>query len=295
MVVRAVVALGFVCVAGPAMAACLTVPAPSSLVTSLYGWRFHPVMQTWRMHRGVDLRAEMGTTLVAAQSGVAQLASSASGGNELRIVGSDGTVTRYLHLTRVLVDPGASVAAGQQVAISGNSGHASAAPHLHLEVYPARLGSHADPEPMLCPAPGRKGGADQVDGFPIMACRPEPGSSCSPSAVPGGNLPAAGGSAIGGPLPEQFDDMSTSEILTSEVMKRFASPDWYAQLQSRTTVPLIAEYLHMMALEARIALEKGRVRERVEGLLAARLARANRAQMSVRLARQRDATVRGGN
>lgn len=291
---RTITALSLVLAGPPAVAACLTVPAPSSLVTSLYGWRFHPVMQTWRMHRGVDLRAEMGTTLVAAHGGVAQIASSAGGGNELRIIGQDGTVTRYLHLTRAIVEPGATIKAGQEVAISGNSGHASAAPHLHLEVYPGGLGTHVNPEPMLCPSPARKAGAEQVEGFPIMACRPEAGASCKPSAVSPSVPPIAGAGAIGGPVPQEFDDMSTAEILSSEVMKRFANPDWYVQLQSRTVIPLLAEYLHMLALEGALALERSRVRERIESLLAVRLARSSKREISARLERQHDVTVKAG-
>lgn len=298
-------------------AACLQVPAPSGVVTSLYGWRFHPVLKKWRLHRGVDLRADMMTPLVATHNGTAQVAFSPSGGNELRIVGSDGTVARYLHLTRVTVDPGASVSAGQQVALSGNTGHASAAPHLHFEVYPRGAKGDINPEPLLCPSPSRKPGAERVNGFPIMACKPEEGASCSPGST---ELPPVGGVATtgGGPATpnptvpatataatasvpatpgqksEQFDDMSTNEIFTSEVSKRFGNPDWYARLQERTAVPLMAEYLHMLALEAAIELEKRSAKTRMEALLAARLARANRQEIGARLARQREATAKAG-
>lgn len=287
-------------------AACLTIPAPSGVVTSLYGWRYHPVLNMWRLHRGVDLRADMMSPLVATHNGVAQVTFSASGGNELRIVGSDGTVARYMHLARVTIEPGTSVSAGQQVALSGNTGHASAAPHLHFEVYPNGAKGDVNPEPLLCPSPSRKAGADQVNGFPIMACKPEEGGACSPGsggAVAGGigGVVIGGGSGSGsasqsspGPKPEQFDDMSTNEIFTSEVMKRFGNPDWYARLQERTAVPLIAEYIHMLALEATIALEKQSAMTRVDVLLAARLARMNKREMDVRLDRQREATAKAG-
>lgn len=281
-------------------AACLTIPAPSGVVTSLYGWRFHPVMNMWRLHRGVDLRAEMMSPLVATHNGVAQVTFSPSGGNELRIVGSDGTVARYLHLTRVTIEPGTSVSAGQQVALSGNTGHASAAPHLHFEVYPNGAKGDVNPEPLLCPSPSRKAGADQVNGFPIMACKPDEGGTCSPGS--GGAVVIGGGSGYGaastpspGPKPDQFDDMSTNEIFTSEVMKRFGNPDWYARLQERTSVPLIAEYIHMRALEAAIALEKYSAMTRVDALLAARLARVNKQEMDARLDRQREATAKAGS
>lgn len=278
--------------------ACLQVPAPSGVVTSLYGWRFHPVLKMWRLHRGVDLRADMMTPLVAATNGTVQVAFSPSGGNELRILGTDGTVVRYLHLTRVNVDPGASVSSGQQIALSGNTGHASAAPHLHLEVYPKGGNGDINPEPLLCPSPSRKAGADQVNGFPIMACKPGDSGSCSPSS--GTGLAAVGGgSGTGAAAPaqklEQFDDMSTNEIFTSEVTKRFGNPDWYARLQERTAVPLVAEYLHMMALEAEIELEKHNARTRMEQLMAARLSRSSKNEITARLSRQREATAKAGN
>lgn len=290
-------------------AACLKVPAPSGVVTSLYGWRFHPVMKMWRLHRGVDLRADVMTPLVATHNGVAQVSFSPSGGNELRIVGSDGTVARYLHLTRATIEPGTTVSAGQQVALSGNTGHASAAPHLHFEVYPAGGKGDVNPEPLLCPAPSRKPGADQVNGFPIMACKPDEGAACSPGSGgstagnSGGGVVVGGGSGAGSgaaspptpaPAPQQFDDMSTNEIFTSEVMKRFGNPDWYARLQERTAVPLMAEYVHMLALEAAMALEKSSARTRIETLLAAKLARANKREMDARLDRQREATAKAG-
>lgn len=291
-------------------ATCLKVPAPSALVTSLYGWRFHPVLKMWRLHRGVDLRAAMSTPLVASNDGVVQVSFSPSGGNELRIVGSDGTVARYLHLTKVTVDPGTKVSAGEEVALSGNTGHASASPHLHFEVYPSGGKGDVNPEPLLCPAPSRKAGADQVNGFPILACRPEDGTSCSPGTG-GGGIPSGGGTGggtggvvVGGgtnstpppaPKPSQFDDMSTNEIFVSEVMKRFANPNWYVQLQERTTVPLLAEYVHMRALENSIELEKVNVRTRIEALLAAKLARANKREIDARLDRQRQAVAKAGS
>lgn len=288
-------------------AACLKVPAPSGVVTSLYGWRFHPVMKMWRLHRGVDLRAEVMTPLVATHNGVVQVSFSPSGGNELRIVGSDGTVSRYLHLTRATVEPGTTVSAGQQVAMSGNTGHASAAPHLHFEVYPSGGKGDVNPEPLLCPAPSRKPGADQVNGFPIMACKPEEGGTCTPGSGgstggSGGGVVVGGGPGTGGgasaptpgPMPQQFDDMSTNEVFTSEVMKRFGNPDWYARLQERTAVPLVAEYVHMLALEAAMALEKNSARTRVEALLAVKLARSNKREMEARLDRQREATAKAG-
>ena len=292
-------ALAILAAAGDA-AACLTVPAPSKLVTSIYGWRFHPVFKTWRLHRGVDLRAQMSTSLVASHGGIVQLASSASGGNELRIVGDDGTVSRYLHLTRATVDSGARVSAGQAVAVSGNTGHASAAPHLHFEVYPRGAKSDINPEPMFCGGVARKADAGTVAGFPVQACNPD-GGQCSGSGE-GTISPIADAGAIGAGQPgapvvktEQFDDMSTAEIFATEVSKRFGNPDWYREQGERGTVPLLIEYLHMLALEQYLGYHKMQVKDRVETLLATRLARYNKREIGVRLQRQRQTAAKAGS
>jgi len=300
-------------VAAPDAMACLTIPSPSNTITSLYGWRYHPVFKRWRLHRGADFRASMSTPLVAAQPGVIQVSSSSSGGNELRIIGDDGTVTRYLHLTRATVDPGTRVSAGQQIAMSGNTGHASAAPHLHFEVY-KKGGSDVNPEPLMCGGISRKAGADMVDGFPIKACNPD-GGKCDGS----GSLPPATGApsapdspstpsspstgtpstsaptdqpAPPGPKVEQFDDMSTAEIFATEVSKRFSNPDWYKDQAERSTVPLLVEYLHMKALEQYIDFHRQQVRERIEALIAVKLARRNRQDMETRLDRQREVAAK---
>lgn len=298
---RVFVALAFLFVCTSALGQCLTVPAPSGVVTSVYGWRFHPVFKYWRPHRGVDLRASLDTPLVAAESGVVQVASSHSGGNEIRIIGSNGVVTRYLHLTRSLVRPGTTVSAGQPIALSGDSGDASAAPHLHFEVYDSD-GHVENPEPLLCPTPSRKPGADMSDGFPVSACNPKGGQCTSGgnavASDPGtGVTPPAGGYQGSEPPPpgpdiSQFDDMSTNEILSSEVVKRFGNPDWYRQEAERGTVPLLAEQAQMWALRAYIRYLNHESFDRIEALLAANLARANRQDIQVRLARQRKAAAK---
>lgn len=291
-----------------ASADCLTVPAPSGLVTSVYGWRFHPVYKYWRPHRGVDLRAGVGTQLVATHSGVVQVSNSASGGNEIRIVGDNGWVTRYLHLTRPLVAPGTKVSPGQAVALSGNTGHASAAPHLHLELYGSE-GKDLNPEPLMCPSPSRKPGADVSNGFPVSACNPK-GGSCSSASVP----PANGGGPVAGegqtppatgyqgtepasPAPSisQFDDMSVHEILSSEVIKRHGNPDWYRLESERGSIALLTEQAQMRALRLYMRYLNKESRDRIEAMLAAKVQRGVRSDAAERLARQREVAGKAAN
>ncbi|KVR89470.1 hypothetical protein WK28_23965 [Burkholderia vietnamiensis] len=324
---RLMMALAISCSAAGAQAECMKMPAPSNLITSVFGWRFHPVYKRWRLHQGVDFRASSGTSLVAANSGVVQVAHSSSGGNEVRIIGDDGVVTRYLHLTKSEVSPGTRVSAGQEIALSGGTGEASAAPHLHFEVHPGGGKQVVNPESMLCQQVPHKSGADVSDGFPVQACDPN-GGQCSSGATAGGSSTPSSGSAgstggsgtsgsagnggngqsgqgssstsqnAGAPVPtppvSQFDDMSVNEIIESEVMKRFANPDWYTQTASRGSIPLLQDFLHMLALDTYLGNQKALMRGRMEALLAAKLARENRLDMATRLARQREAAAKAG-
>lgn len=105
-------------------------PARGKL-TSGYGWRWG------RMHKGVDIAAPIGTPIMAAAPGVVVKAGWSSGGygNLVDIQHKDGTLTRYAHNKRLLVQAGEVVQQGQQISEMGNSGF-STGPHLHFEVRP---------------------------------------------------------------------------------------------------------------------------------------------------------------
>lgn len=105
-------------------------PARGKL-TSGYGWRWG------RMHKGVDIAAPIGTPIMAAAPGVVVKAGWSSGGygNMVDIQHKDGTLTRYAHNKRLLVQAGEVVQQGQQISEMGNSGF-STGPHLHFEVHP---------------------------------------------------------------------------------------------------------------------------------------------------------------
>lgn len=292
-----------------AQAECLTTPSPSGVVTSIYGWRFHPKYRRWRPHRGVDMRASLQTQLVATHAGIVQLSHSSGGGNEIRIIGNNGLTTRYLHLTRALVKPGTTVSAGQAVALSGNTGHASTAPHLHLELY-GRSGKDENPEPLLCPRPSRKGGADESNGFPVTACNPT-GGHCEKGSLP---PPRGGGTAPGGPggggepppgdgfegdepMPPsprmgEWDDMSLRELIGTEVARRHSNPDWRRELAQRKGRPLILELVEMMGLRAVARYQVFESKERIEAMLAARMLRRQKRDMEARLQRQREAAAK---
>ncbi|HEY9815953.1 MAG TPA: peptidoglycan DD-metalloendopeptidase family protein [Candidatus Obscuribacterales bacterium] len=99
-------------------------------LTSGYGWRWG------RMHRGIDIAAPVGTPIVAAAPGVVEFSGWNSGGygNMVEIRHADGSMTRYAHNNRNLVQSGQSVEQGQQIAEMGSTGY-STGPHVHFEVH----------------------------------------------------------------------------------------------------------------------------------------------------------------
>ncbi len=98
------------------------------ILTSSYGWRWG------RMHEGIDLAVANGTPVVSAAAGTVIVAGWMGGYGNLVVVDHGGGVaTAYGHNTSVTVGVGQSVAQGQLIAYSGNTGH-STGPHVHFEV-----------------------------------------------------------------------------------------------------------------------------------------------------------------
>nr|WP_297280308.1 peptidoglycan DD-metalloendopeptidase family protein [uncultured Butyricicoccus sp.] len=114
----------------------LTWPCPSySRISSPYGYRTHPISGTRKFHKGVDIAASSGNTVLAAASGtVVKSYFSSSYGNYIVVSHGGGMMTGYAHLNRRMVSAGQSVAAGQQIGTVGSTGN-STGPHLHFEVY----------------------------------------------------------------------------------------------------------------------------------------------------------------
>ncbi len=85
-------------------------------------------------HAGIDVAAPIGTPVLAAGAGVVvETGDYFFNGNSVYIDHGQGVVTLYCHLDRVGVQPGESVAAGQRIGHSGNTGR-STGPHLHWTV-----------------------------------------------------------------------------------------------------------------------------------------------------------------
>jgi murein DD-endopeptidase MepM/ murein hydrolase activator NlpD len=111
-------------------------PVDGARISSGFGMRFHPVLGYSRMHKGIDFAVPVGTPVMAAGSGIVQIAGHLGGyGNYLRINHQNGYGTAYGHLSRLApgIRPGSHVRQGQIVAYSGNTGM-STGPHLHYEI-----------------------------------------------------------------------------------------------------------------------------------------------------------------
>ncbi len=192
---------------------------------------------------------------------------------------------------------------------------------------------HVNPEPLLCKKVKHKAGADSSDQKPIYdpgngICdgnpkKPPPNAatdvaqklfgakSASLIAMRASNfltmltLPLAklmsstssGSNTVASTAPtiEQFDDVSIIEVISTEVLKRFANPVWYEEQAERGIVPLLTEYVHMKALENFLNRYKQQLQERIENLLAIRLARQNRRDIEELLLEQRRSAAYAAN
>ncbi len=127
-------------------APCDARPVPGA-ISSGYGNRYHPVLHYNRMHTGADMRGGSGTPILACRSGVVVIAGSQGGyGNTVVIDHGGGMGTLYAHQSRLAVDEGDTVTAGQTIGYVGSTGM-STGPHLHFEV---RLsGNPVDPSSYL--------------------------------------------------------------------------------------------------------------------------------------------------
>ncbi len=111
----------------------LASPMAFSRITSGFAMRFHPILQRWRAHNGVDYGAPTGTPARSVGEGVVDFAGWQNGYGNIVIVKHGGnTSTVYAHLSRTLVRKGQRIEQGQQIGLVGATGWATG-PHLHFE------------------------------------------------------------------------------------------------------------------------------------------------------------------
>jgi murein DD-endopeptidase MepM/ murein hydrolase activator NlpD len=101
-----------------------------------FGYRIDPIKNVRKLHKGIDIPAPKGTTIIAAESGTVLIASQVSGyGNTVVIDHGGGLWTWYGHIRNggIKVSEGQTVKRGQKIAEVGSTGD-STGNHLHFEV-----------------------------------------------------------------------------------------------------------------------------------------------------------------
>ena len=117
----------------PDLTVLTTSPVPDHQ-SSGFGWRMHPILRYNKFHAGTDFKADRGTPVLAAGTGVVAFAGVRSGYGKLVMIDHGGGVlTRYAHLSTIDVKVGATIAAAVRLGRVGSTGRATG-PHLHFEV-----------------------------------------------------------------------------------------------------------------------------------------------------------------
>ena len=103
-------------------------PTPSTKITSPFGPRWR------RMHNGLDLKVNIGDTIVAAFDGKVRIVKYERRGYGKYVVirHDSGLETVYGHLSKQLVEENQLVKAGEVIGLGGNTGRSTGS-HLHFE------------------------------------------------------------------------------------------------------------------------------------------------------------------
>jgi murein DD-endopeptidase MepM/ murein hydrolase activator NlpD len=112
----------------------MQMPVNGEITSRFSRSRFHPILEVFRAHLGVDLAAPAGTRIRAPAAGtVVSVGRQLGFGLIIEMAHSGGIATRYAHCRSALVQAGDTVSMGQAIGVVGESGLATA-PHLHFEV-----------------------------------------------------------------------------------------------------------------------------------------------------------------
>ncbi len=110
--------------------------------TSLYGMRFHPIDKVNKMHWGLDFAEDKGTPIRSIQDGIAGVVYDHPGWGNYVDVENDTYLSKYAHMSEVLIKNGQKIKKGDIIGLVGNTGK-SKGNHLHLEL--SIKGERVDP------------------------------------------------------------------------------------------------------------------------------------------------------
>ncbi len=104
--------------------------------TDLLGEPYDPSCPTLHFHTGIDIGANYGTPIAAADAGIVSYVNWGWGGgygNYVLITHGNGYATLYAHLSAIYVSVDQAVQRGQPIGAEGSTGY-STGPHLHFEI-----------------------------------------------------------------------------------------------------------------------------------------------------------------
>lgn len=112
----------------------LTAPVPGCVLSPFGVKRLHNGKPTGEIHSGIDQRSPAGRPVHAVAGGIVKIAEPfAVLGGTVAIDHGQGLETMYLHMSKLLVEPGAHVKKGEVIGYVGATGRANG-PHLHWVV-----------------------------------------------------------------------------------------------------------------------------------------------------------------
>jgi murein DD-endopeptidase MepM/ murein hydrolase activator NlpD len=122
-------------------------PPLDGRVSSLFGFRRHPVLKRTRHHGGLDLAAPTHTPIYAVLNGwILSAGTHKTYGNYVIISYGNLIYTLYGHMQKIFVKTGDYVETGRLIGSVGNTG-LSSGPHLHYEIFQSDVNFYTiDPE-----------------------------------------------------------------------------------------------------------------------------------------------------
>lgn len=113
----------------------LRTPLEFTRISSGFGVRMHPIMNTWRQHTGIDYAAPMGTPIRATGDGIIDFVGVKNGYGNVVVIRHQGVYsTLYGHMSRFAtgLKRGQRIEQGNVIGYVGMTGWATG-PHLHYE------------------------------------------------------------------------------------------------------------------------------------------------------------------
>lgn len=124
-------------------------PVKGATVSSVYGWRTHPVTGEKKFHHGTDIAKAQGSPTVASKTGtISKTGFDSSMGNYIYLDTEDGYRVKYMHLSSIDVQVGDNVKRGAIVGKIGSTG-SSTGPHSHWEIRRISDNESINPAPAL--------------------------------------------------------------------------------------------------------------------------------------------------